>query len=104
MRESAKPTPGPWEAQTHIANESINRVMPVFARRNMGRLPACEGGGYFIRNQADAHLIAAAPDYHERAYHLAMYVLQSSAYRDDAEFKQLVDDVLAIHAKAEGRS
>lgn len=58
----SKHTPGPWEAQTHIANEAINRVRPVFDRRNMGKLPACEGGGFYIRNRADAHLIAAAPD------------------------------------------
>lgn len=59
-------TPGPWEVQTHLANARINRVMPVFRRDNMGKLPACEGGGYYIKNPADAHVIAAAPELLER--------------------------------------
>lgn len=45
----------------------------------------------------------AAPDYHVSAYRLAMHVLQSEMYRADPNTKVLVDDVLAIHVKAEGQ-
>ena len=53
--------------------------------------------------QANACLIAHAPDYHEHAYNLAMLILQSTLYQSNPEVKLEVDNVLAIHAKVKGR-
>jgi hypothetical protein len=62
MQENTKHTPGPWEVQTHIGNDKIHRVMPLFLRANTGVLPVWVGGGFYLKNEADAHLIAAAPE------------------------------------------
>ena len=50
MTTTPKFTPGPWVLGTHPANHRLTV------------LPECEGGHVSIKNIADAHLIAAAPD------------------------------------------
>ena len=100
-------TPGPWEHQTHLGNNGWHRVWPVFKRTNFTKLPACEGGWYALKNEADARLIAHAPDM------LAMlkYVRANVAVNCICKFQPLVGGevpcdvckIEALIAKAEGR-
>lgn len=86
-------TPGPWtwnEDACVLKGESPCSVVLAID------LPQ-------FMDPADKALIAVAPDYHEHAYALAMLVLQSDAYRADADVREQVDAVLAIHRKVEGR-
>ena len=55
-----------------------------------------------IEREANARLIAHAPDYHEHAYNLAMLIHQSKLYQSNPKVKLEVDNVLAIHAKVIG--
>lgn len=98
-------TPGPWSMPNP-------RIPYVYAPKEVGcivhRMPIGEEARDYVddckaRWLADARLIAAAPDYHERAYILAMLVLQSEAYRTDADLRDAVDSVLATHREAEGQ-
>lgn len=65
--------------------------------------PATWATGVPAMGQSATGILAAAPEYHEHAYTLAMLILQSEAYRADADVREQVDAVLAIHRKAEGR-
>ena len=62
MTTTPKFTPGPWVLGTHPANHRLNIIKPVMFGSRVTVLPECEGGHVSIKNIADAHLIAAAPD------------------------------------------
>ena len=110
-----KHTPGPWSAANScsILIDDEPTIVPSHVAmrfyRTGDRGPVrvtqfiADCNTNLPEHVANAHLIAAAPDYHDRAHHLAMLVLQSDLYRTDSEIQRLTDDVLAIHAKAEGR-
>jgi hypothetical protein len=96
-------TPRPWTAEGRDVKGPLG-ISVAYALK--GSVFAAEGS-YTIDNAqatANAHLFAAAPDYHDHAHHLAMLVLQSPLYASDPDVREQVDNVLAIHAKAEGRS
>jgi hypothetical protein len=99
-----QPTPGPWEAGVHPANPAMNIVRPIMFGRRMGKLPECEGGHSFIRNRADALLIAAAPDLHDALNKIAAYcdafATQNSCMPNFLDVLVLAEKALA---KAEGR-
>lgn len=55
-------TPGPWTVGQHPALNKGWIVRPVLFGSRTTRLPLHEGGHTILKNEADAHLIAAAPD------------------------------------------
>lgn len=99
-------TPGPWEVK-RVPIESKGGSNTCWV---IGPFKACiyddwrarENGISESENEANAYLIAAARDYHEHAYNLAMLILQSDLYRNP-DIRDEVDNVLAIYFKAEGR-
>jgi len=93
-----KYTPGPWK----ILYGGMDDDLFATIGSSFGEYPICqlEPMGY---NQANAHLIAAAPELLEEGYVLAMLVLQSPLYHyHEPGLRDAVDKFLAIHAKAEG--
>jgi len=52
--------------------------------------------------QANASLIAAAPDLLEHGYTLAVLSLQSDRYSDDPDFRDAVDGLLDVCRRAKG--
>lgn len=94
-------TPGPWEVQTHLGNGNINRVMPLFRRVNVGVLPEWEGGGFYLKNVGDAHLIAAAPEMKEALIEVERVLRQPP---DAVAEIKVLQVVRAAIRKSEGRS
>jgi hypothetical protein len=90
------PTPGPWLVGERYADSIAVRTE---AQKSLIAYASTHRNSV----EANARLIAAAPDYHEHAYHLAMLVLQSQLYLSDPDVRDQVDNVLAIHQKANGR-
>ena len=88
-----KHTPGPW-----IIFYDEGFPYAVLPAGRPGEICRCSD-----KNEANARLIAAAPDYHDDAYILALLVLQSDSYKDP-DIRDSVDNVLAIHKRAEGRN
>jgi hypothetical protein len=99
-------TPGPWTAVKGEQNDANATGVWGDVMSNCYALASVWSDAEDIEAQAEANarLMAAAPDYHNHAYHLAMLVLQSDLYGADREVRAQVDHVLAIHAKAEGRA
>lgn len=97
FEEKAKPaarhTPAPWRQNVLLVQDVIGNQIAHCTRWEGGR-PCPEIA------EANARLIAAAPLYHDRAYHLAMLVLQSNLYATDVDVREQVDHVLAIHRMA----
>lgn len=93
-------TPGPWILGTHPANHRLNIIKPVFFSKNVTVLPDCEGGHISIKNIADAHLIAAAPDMFEALQAVRMH---KCMFDSDEEFEAACQKVNAAIAKAEGK-
>lgn len=90
-------TPGPW------SYSGVNTDLTIMARRGHERITVCVlacNDDYGNETDANKRLIAAAPDYHDKAHKLAMRILQSDFYR---YAKQEVDDVLDVYRKAEGQ-
>jgi len=50
-------------------------------------------------HNANAHLITTAPELQETGYTLAMLCLQSKRYVNDTDFREAVDNHLAIQTK-----
>ena len=90
-----KHTKGPWTAYKYAGEWFVSS-------KDYDSGPMVDVGGWPKDREANAHLIAASPDYHEEAHKLAMLVLQSDLYSSDPDVRDSVDNVLAIHAKARG--
>lgn len=100
---NAKHTPGPWHVSENgdSPDDGYNIVDArglyiAFADGNDPIEPA--------EAQANARLIAAAPEMRDKGHHLAMLALQSDRYRDDAEYCEVVDCWLALLARIDGEA
>jgi len=99
-----EPTYGKWKWYWK-ENESYEADCGVYVEEVYGQaVSVCRAPRFEKKErwEANACLIAHAPDYHEHAYNLAMLILQSNLYQNP-EVKLEVDNVLAIHAKVKGR-
>ena len=111
--EKMKNTPGPWNLDIRvgcIAIYSGPKENCLSHMHNSPRTMFYKSGEWDKekkcwntdpQDEANARLIAAAPDYHEHAYNLAMLVLQSDFYKNPG-IKDAVDNVLAVYSKADG--
>lgn len=59
--------------------------------------------GERARAEANARLIAASPALLDRGHALAMLVLQSDEYAERSDWRDAVDNLLAVIREAEGR-
>lgn len=94
-------TPGPWEVGQHPATSRGWIVRPVLFGSRTTRLPLHEGGHTILKNEADAHLIAAAPDL--LAALKVVLSLFGGADPDDVEGNEALDAAVAAISKAEGK-
>ena len=97
-KSKAEHTPGPWRCRMGRRNKSI-KIDAVdgswIQLASVWITPTSE-----VEANANANVIAAAPDYHREAYKLAMVVLQSAMYQE-GDVREHVDNILAIHARVE---
>lgn len=105
----SKHTPGPWRAQDCYVFAENDQMM-VCEMRGWGRLTGT-GGGFALSEgealaiqDANARLIAAAPDLRESAYGLMMLAFQSDRYANDTEYRDAANAVFAAIQKADGRT
>lgn len=74
-------TPGPWEVGQHPAMTTGWIIRPVLFGSQAYALPQHEGGHIVIRNEANARMIAAAPDLAEACRMLVeSYDAETGAY------------------------
>lgn len=96
---SAKHTPGPWTARTQ-------RVMRAVTIEAAGRIPICVTTGSVSKaeHEANARLIAAAPELHNLARAARDYLsgIPETAAGGDDEAVKLTRDLSALLARIEG--
>lgn len=102
----AKHTPGPWTVGQHPAAPCQGYIVkPVLFGAHTWRLPECEGGHTAVKNKADAHLIAAAPDMLaalERQLTNMDRWLETGVPADAEESESIYNQMVAAVAKAMG--
>ncbi len=99
-----KHTPGPWEVRQHTGSDGELGPNDDWSIYGPGDKWICHEGGYNENVQADAHLIAAAPEMYALLYELfidgPVSVALAGNPKASAEF---MDRVTAMFAKAEGK-
>jgi len=95
-----KSTPGPWHVKFERLGEGQFPYHWIESTNVFSCVCNLPSGNTHPENEANARLIAVAPDYHEEAYVLALLVLQSDLYKDP-DVRDQVNNVLAIHRRVE---
>lgn len=102
MSVSREPsTPGPWEVGQHPAMSRGWIVRPALFGPRVMVLPEWDGGHVVLKSEADAHLIAAAPELLTSLK--IMLSLFGGADPDDVEGNAALDAAVAAISKAEGK-
>ena len=92
-------TPGPWHVSSF--NHEVSKSYGNWSVLNL-KIAKCHPID-IGEAQANAHLIAAAPELKESGHILAVLVLQSHTYQSNMDIRDAVDDFLAVETKAEGK-
>lgn len=94
----SKHTEGKWEVNEHSWSDTSISV----GDKTICSMSICEDAteetqeGLESEMTANAKLIAASPDLLTYGHTLAVLAIQSDRYRDDADFKEAVDNMLNI--------
>ncbi len=110
-KEQVKHTPGPWHERTVTIiqfeddithNEECLELANVNTDETVCYVPIAADGVHQENGEANARLIAAAPDGYKFAEHIL--AMADDAYlTGHAEWQEIVAEARAFHAKAEGR-
>jgi len=100
---SIKHTPGPWEARRLISNNGEPYATSYFAHIDIGVCMVWAPTGN-IEQEANAHLIAAAPDMYEALAEIERADFDFGATRWTPSLERWAIKVRAALAKARGES